>query len=214
MKKDRFSIHVHNGDSKELEAVTILRHGGTASQSGLVGITNLTHSSSNPPILPETIFNVQSTGVSNIRLASSGRNQSNLELLGNGNARASGLHISYDPTLDGTPYLGPSGSVDFGATNQTVVDFSLIRPSGTVGREIGFLSVSENGLIGIGSTRDADRRLFNSITPLTVSHSSAASGTIALRSQSSTPASSTHFGQIYFTSQKVHRRTQPLLPVI
>jgi hypothetical protein len=210
VKKDRFSIHVHNGNSKELEAVTILRHGGTASQSGLVGITNLTHSSSNPPILPETIFNVQSTGVSNIRLASSGLNRSNLELLGNGNTRASGLHISYNPARDNTSYLGPSGNVDFGATNQTVVDFSLIRPSGTVGREIGFLSVSENGLVGIGSTRDVDARLFSSIAPLTVSHSSAVSGTIALRSQSSTPVSSTHFGQIYVRPQIETSQTQGL----
>ena len=210
MKKDRFSIHVHNGNSKELEAVTILRHGGTVSQSGLVGITNIVHSASDPPIIPETIFNVQSSGESNIRFATSGLSPSNLELLGNGNTRASGLHISYLPFYDNTSYSGPLGSVDFGSTNQTVVDFSLIRPSGTIGREIGFLSVSENGLIGIGSTRDGNSRVFNSIAPLTVSHNALASGTIALRSQSSKPVSSTNFGQIYVKPQIETSQTQGL----
>ena len=40
--KDRLSIHVENGQSRVFEAVTVLRNGGTASLSGLVGITNQT----------------------------------------------------------------------------------------------------------------------------------------------------------------------------
>ena len=68
--RDRLSIHLENGEhNTEREAVTVLRNGGTAEQSGLVGITNATY---NPLTecdqvkLPETIFNVQSTGDSNI----------------------------------------------------------------------------------------------------------------------------------------------------
>ena len=122
MKKDRFSIHVHNGLSQEYEAFTIVRHGGTTSQSGLVGITNLTHLASHPPILPETIFNVQSAYESNIRFASSGLKRSNIELLGNGNTRASGLHISYNPANDDTAYSNPYGDVNTGAVDKSVVD--------------------------------------------------------------------------------------------
>lgn len=210
MKKDRFSIHVHNGGSQELEAMTILRHGGTASQSGLVGITNLTHSLAQPPILPETIFNVQSSGESNIRFASSGLTRSNLELLGNGNARMSGLHISYNPANDDTTYGGPYGVVDYGSSNNPVVDFSLIRPSGTLGREVGFFSVSENGLIGIGSTKDNDYRIFNPVEPLTICHNNAASGTIALKVQSSNPATTAYFGKVYVKPQIEASQTQGL----
>tara|TARA_B100001123_G_scaffold225141_2_gene253438 strand:+ start:2978 stop:5647 length:2670 start_codon:yes stop_codon:yes gene_type:complete len=209
-KKDRFSVHIHNGGSKEHEAVTILRHGGTVSQSGLVGITNLTHSASDPPILPETILNVQSAGESNIRLASSGLNRSNIELLGNGNSKASGLHISYNPANDDTSYSNPYGDVNTGAVDKSVVDFSLIRPSGEVGREIGFLSVTEDGFLGLGSTKDNDYRIFTPVSPLTVFHNDSASGTIALKAQTLKPSTSSSFGKIYVKPQVEASQTHGL----
>ena len=209
-KKDRFSVHIHNGGSKEHEAVTILRHGGTVSQSGLVGITNLTHSASDPPILPETILNVQSAGESNIRLASSGLQRSNIELLGNGNSKASGLHISYNPANDDTSYSNPYGDVNTGAVDKSVVDFSLIRPSGEVGREIGFLSVTEDGFLGLGSTKDNDYRIFTPVSPLTVFHNDSASGTIALKAQTLKPSTSSSFGKIYVKPQVEASQTHGL----
>ena len=98
--KDRLSIHVDNGQSEIFEAISILRNGGTVSRSGLVGITNKTHPASSDPILPETIFNVQSSGESDIRFSSLGSYKSNLQLLGNGNATASGFQITYNPAFD------------------------------------------------------------------------------------------------------------------
>jgi len=209
-KKDRFSVHIHNGGSKEHEAVTILRHGGTVSQSGLVGITNLTHSASDPPILPETILNVQSAGESNIRLASSGLQRSNIELLGNGNSKASGLHISYNPANDDTSYFNPYGNVNPGAVDKSVVDFSLIRPSGEIGREIGFLSVTEDGFLGVGSTKDNSYRIFTPVAPLTVFHNDSASGTIALKAQTLKPSTSSSFGKIYVKPQVEASQTHGL----
>ena len=210
MKKDRFSIHVHNGLSQEYEAFTIVRHGGTTSQSGLVGITNLTHLASHPPILPETIFNVQSAYESNIRFASSGLKRSNIELLGNGNTRASGLHISYNPANDDTAYSNPYGDVNTGAVDKSVVDFSLIRPSGDTGREIGFLSVTEDGFLGVGSTKDNDYRIFTPVSPLTVFHNDSASGTIALKAQALKPSASSSFGKIYVKPQVEASQTHGL----
>ena len=101
--KDRLSIHLENGQSEIFEAVTVLRNGGTVGQSGLVGITNKKRTNSgSDPHLPETIFNVQSTGDSNIRFSSGSSKdyRSSIELMGMGNTRASGLHISYDPKND------------------------------------------------------------------------------------------------------------------
>ena len=69
--RDRLSIHLDNGQSDIREAVTVLRNGGTASQSGLVGITNAAYDpNTETAYIPETIFNVQSTGDSNIRFSS------------------------------------------------------------------------------------------------------------------------------------------------
>ena len=81
--RDRLSIHVENGQSDIYEAVTILRNGGTVSQSGLVGITNKTYESDKAPFMPQTILNVQSEKDSDIRFSSgpSKSYRSSLELL-------------------------------------------------------------------------------------------------------------------------------------
>ena len=76
--KDRLSVHIDNGQSNIYEAVTVMRNGGLPAQSGLVGITNKTHSSSEAPITPQTIFNVQSTGQSDIRFSSLSKKKSNM----------------------------------------------------------------------------------------------------------------------------------------
>ena len=218
--KDRLSIHIDNGDSNVREAVTILRNGGTASQSGLVGITNAMYDpSTGSPFLPATILNVQSTGNSNIRFSSgpSTSYRSSLELLGMGNTRSSGLHICYDPIFDNASiiggYYGNDPCVDQGAVDKTVVDFSLIRASGTQGVEFSHLSISERGYISIGLTRSGSNRKFEANAPLTISYSCVGhqdSGTISMHEQASSPANSTDFGKIYVKPYSVGGRTQAL----
>lgn len=218
--KDRLSIHIENGQSDVREAVTILRNGGTASQSGLVGITNATYSSSTGvPTLPETIFNVQATGDSNIRFSSgpSKLYRSNLELLGNGNSRASGLHISYNPSLDDAFIVnagyGSEFCVDPDAVDNPVADFSLIRPSGSNGAEFSHITISERGYIGIGLTRVNNNRILYPHAPLTVAYSCAGhsdSGTISMHEQASAPTTHSDFGKIYVKPYSVGGRTQAL----
>ena len=205
---DRFSTHIYNNQSGILEAVTVLRSGGTVDRTGLFGITNIVHSSASPPILPETIFNVQSSGSCDVRFSSSSGHLDNkdgqwfsrtsLELLGNGNTRSSGLHISYNPSGDGAT-LG-----------NTVADFSLIRPDGTAGQEIGFMSVSESGYVGIGYTKNNDYRAFNAHAPLTISHSGALSGTISMREQLYKPSLTADFGKLYIKPTPDVNKTQSL----
>ena len=144
--RDRFSIHIDNGQSENREAFTILRNGGQTSQSGLVGITNFNYANATDglglteqPILPETIFNVQSSGQSDIRFSSGPDTRSSLELLGNGNTKASGLHFSYSPLLDDATIVHNVGAsyphIDAGASDNTVADLSLVRASGELGME-------------------------------------------------------------------------------
>ena len=199
---DRLSINVNNGQSKVFEAFTVSRKGGTVKESGLVGITNITREDHQRPIVPETVFNVQSSLESNIRFSSHGVARSNIELLANGNVRASGLHISYNPSLDNSDLNSVYGG---GAADLPVIDFSHIEPSGTEGSEFGFLSVTEQGKIGIGLTKT--RHLSNEVRsfvitdPLTISngnHGMAGnSGTISIRSQCINPGTNANFGKIF-----------------
>lgn len=222
--KDRLSIHIDNGQSDVREAVTILRNGGTASQSGLVGITNATyHPVSGSPVVPETIFNVQSTGDSNIRFSSGPSKvyRSSLELLGNGNARASGLHISYNPSLDDAFVVGPGyGGYGYGdlcvdpdTVDNPVADFSLIRPSGSNGVEFSHLTFSERGYVAIGLTRADNNRRVYPHAPLTISYSCDGhqdSGTISMHEQASSPTTHSDFGKIYVKPYSIGGRTQAL----
>lgn len=106
MSKDRFSIHQESGGSLIQEAFTIMRDGGTFSQSGLIGITNSGYPEGGQPILPETILNVQSQYASDVRFSSGPSGvgyppiKSSLQLFGNGNVKASGLQITYLPNND------------------------------------------------------------------------------------------------------------------
>jgi len=226
-KRDRLSIHLENGEhNTEREAVTILRNGGTASQSGLVGITNATYDPTSAACedgikLPQTIFNVQSTGDSNIRFSSgpSKDYRSSLELLGVGNTRASGLHISYDPVFDDAyvdpdhGYYAPPCPEDNNSDN-TVVDFSLIRPSGCEGYEFSHISMSERGYVSVGLTRAGTERLFNPVAPLTVRYDCYGhndSGTIAMHEQPLTPPlHEDGYGKLYVKPYTVGGRSQAL----
>lgn len=219
--KDRLSIHIENGQSDVREAVTILRNGGTVSQSGLVGITNATYDTiTGSPTIPQTIFNVQSTGDSNIRFSSGPSKfyRSSLELLGNGNERASGLHICYNPSLDdafviGPGYYGSELCVDPDAVDNPVVDFSLIRPSGSNGVEFSHITMSERGYVAIGLTRVDETRRIYPHAPLTIAYSCAGhqdSGTISMHEQASAPTTHSNFGKIYVKPYSVGGRTQAL----
>ena len=209
--RDRLSIHLENGQDEVREAVTVLRNGGTASQSGLVGITNSTYdplSQCQDVFLPQTVFHVHSTGDSNIRFSSgpSTSYRSCLELLSVGTERASGLHFSYDPQFDnayidsdtGYGYYEPC--VNPGITDKTVADFSLIRPSGQEGMEFSHISLSERGYVSIGLTRVHEQRHFEANAPLTIAYvcdNHQDSGTISMHEQSTAPANHSDFGKVY-----------------
>lgn len=218
--KDRLSIHIDNGQASVFEAVTVLRNGGTTAQSGLVGITNATYNANTgSPIIPETIFNVQSTGDLNVRFSSGPSKfyRSSIELLGNGNARASGLHITYNPSLDDAFVSGPGYGgnicVNPNAVDNAVVDFSLIRASGTNGAEFSHITMSERGYIAIGLTRVNNSRRVTPNAPLTISYSCDGhqdSGTISMREQAASPTTHADFGKIYVKPYTIGGRTQAL----
>lgn len=208
--KDRLSLNIDNGQAEIREAVTVLRNGGTAAQSGLVGITNATRDEADPPVIPETIFNVQSTGDSNIRFTSgpSRDYRSSVELLGVSNNRSSGLHISYDPSLDDAfiaevvsdGYYGYDWCLDPRTADNPVVDFSLLRPSGNGGAEFSHITMTERGYVGIGYSRVNEWRKFTPNAPLTISYDCYGhrdSGTISMREQADDPSDSSTFGKIY-----------------
>jgi hypothetical protein len=153
----RFSLRTHNDDGKILESLNILR------VSGLVGITDIPIDPGDAPIIPTTLFNVQGDNSCNVRFSSSGLQSSSLDIIGNGNTRASGVQIAYDPVTD-------------------TAKFSLIRPSGGIGRLFNFMSVTNDGSIFIGQTP---------------SGFSVNSGTIAIREQNSAPDYTDLYGKLY-----------------
>lgn len=220
MSKDRFSLHIDNGQSQVREAVTVLRNGGQASQSGLVGITNATYNEGQDPIIPETIFNVQSTGDSNIRFSSGPSKfyRSSLELIGNGNYRASGLHICYDPEEDDAFIVDNSYGygdlcVSPSSVDRTVADFSLIRPSGRQGMEFSHISITELGFVGVGLTRSHTTRHYHANAPLTVAYVCDTvndSGTISQIEQAAKPTVTADFGKTYVKPFTTGGRTQAL----
>lgn len=221
--KDRLSLNIDNGQAEIREAVTILRNGGTASQSGLVGITNATRGEADPPVIPETILNVQSTGDSNIRFTSgpSRDYRSSVELLGVTNNRASGLHISYDPSLDDAfidevasdGYYGYDWCLDPRSVDNPVVDFSLLRPSGDGGAEFSHITMTERGYVGIGYSRVNNWRKFVPNAPLTISYDCYGhrdSGTLSMREQADNPNTNSTFGKLYVKPYNVGVYSQAL----
>ena len=182
---DRFSIRTISGsgsnfNNNEREIFTALR-------SGNVGISNIQASS----VIPQTLFNVQSSGECAVRFSSSGINNTRLQLLGNTNVLASGFELKYI-TLN--KILNYSGGY---SNDDPLLDFSLIFPSGNTFIDDTFLSVSENGYIAIGQPQISGQRIFKPNAPLTISHNTPSSGTLSLRAQSSAPPNTSGFIKIY-----------------
>jgi len=170
----RFSLRTHNYDSKVLESLNILR------VSGLVGITDIAVASGAAPIMPATLFNVQGDNSCNVRFSASGLQSSLLDIIANGNTRASGVQIAYNSSTD-------------------IVDLSLIRPSGGVGQRFSFMSVASDGYVGIGRFTNNTTRNVVPFEPLVISHSgvTANSGTVAIKEQSSAPSATSAYGKLY-----------------
>jgi hypothetical protein len=184
---DRFSININNGQADVHEAFTVLRNGGTISQSGLVGITNITRDTNGDPLLPETLLNLQANGDCDLRMASRvTTGKSRVQLLTHGNTRASGVELSFGHQIGATK---PSG----------FFDISLISPNGNEGKASGVLSISENG-VTIGSTHldyGWTSRPSGVVAPLVIHQESSNSGTIALRQQADSASAASSYGQIY-----------------
>jgi len=193
--KDRLSVHVDNGQTDILEAVTVLRNGGTVAQSGLVGITNIQYQPTSDTIpsaiLPETIFNIQASGKSELRsTAISNGARSKIELLTTSNTPASGTSISYKE-----PH-GASGSFE-------------ISNFDDYGKELSFF-VYQSGTVAIGDIRSYtnsgdvfhDLSAIDGRSVLLVSKSGDPynSGTIAIRSQLDKPSGLADFGKLYVKS--------------
>jgi hypothetical protein len=89
-KTDRLDISVYDDMTTPVNAFTVMRDYKGA---GLVGITNMT---TNP--LPNTIFNIQSTGNAVARVTGGGGTYSRLQLLSGSNyiENADGLELEYD----------------------------------------------------------------------------------------------------------------------
>ncbi|MDC0297286.1 hypothetical protein OAK92_01800 [Crocinitomicaceae bacterium] len=224
IKRDRLSIHIENGENEIREAVTILRNGGTAAQSGLVGVTNTTYladTSCDEVFTPLTLLHVHATGdqVSRFSSGPSKSYRSSIELISNGQQRASGLHISYDPAVDdayvdvdsGYGYYEPC--VNPGVTDKTVADFSLIRPSGEDGMEFSHISLSERGYVSIGLTKVHEQRHFEANAPLTVAYicdGHQDSGTISMHEQGTAPTNHADYGKIYVKPYTVGGRSQAI----
>ena len=191
---DRFSININNGQADVHEAFTVLRNGGTISQSGLVGITNITRDTNGDPLLPETLLNLQANGYCDLRMASRvTTGKSRVQLLTHGNTRASGVELSFGYQIGATK---PSG----------FFDISLISPSGNEGNASGVLSISENG-VTIGSTHldyGWTSRPSGVVAPLVIHQESSNSGTIALRQQADSASAADNYGQIYVKEYYVY----------
>lgn len=184
---DRFALRVHNNNTTVLEPFSVLR------ASGLVGITNIAVASGAEPIVPATLFNVQGDNSCNVRFSSSALGTSSLDIIGNGNTRASGMQIVYNPSTD-------------------IVDLSLIRPSGGIGQDFSFMSVANNGYVGIGRLTNNTTRNVVPFEPLVISHSgvTANSGTIAIKEQSSPPSATSAYGKLYIKPKIADNQTQSI----
>jgi hypothetical protein len=87
--KDRLKISAYDESLTPINAVTIMRGAGSLDTHGTVGIVDYTGD-----ILPETIFNVQSTGVPENR--TTGSTGSKLQLLASSNKKKDGLELEYE----------------------------------------------------------------------------------------------------------------------
>lgn len=190
-------LSIRNIGPSGVDAFTILNNNPG---SGLVGISNI----ASEQVLPETIFNVQASGGCDVRFSSRGLNNTNLQLLSNGNVKASGFQIKYIPRTN-TGY-----NFDTSSDNRTLVDFSLIFPSGNSSIEDGAISIAENSYVGIGRTYLGNTRLFDPNAPLTIYHNGANSGTVSLHEQSAAPQFTSDYGKVYVKPYSFGSQTQSI----
>lgn len=87
--------------------------------------------------------------------------------------------------------------------DQVVADLALVRASGLEGFDMGHLSFSERGYVGIGLTRTNKTTKFIPNAPLTINYAAQGhrdSGTISIREQSESPNYNGNYGKIYVKS--------------
>lgn len=173
--------------------------------SGVFGVTNRAGN-----IYPATIFNVQSSGIADVRVSSSGLNRSSIELLVNGNEKASGIEFLYTPIAGLVPLLDLEGDLTSDNASQTVFDVSLLLPSGGSYSDLGAISIANNGYVGIGRTKYNRNRVFQPNAPLTISNITKSSGTISMREQAVKPDFTADFGKIYIKPYIFGPQTQSL----
>ena len=198
---DRFAIGSEGGDYREYDHTRVFEP-ITISRSGMnVGISNNERVEDSAPFTPRALFHVQGTdtgpyaGNTIARIGTKTgdtANDSMLEIVGNGEHAGSGVRISYSPSTD-------------------YIDFSTLVPSGLDGLPSGFMSVTNNNFVGVGTTLISNSRQFTPNEPLTVCHALAGtSGTISMKEQEKSPGNTAAFGKIYVKPKVAAGQTQAL----
>ena len=198
---DRFVIGSEGGEYREHDHSRVFEPITIAKSGMYVGISNDERTEGSAPTIPQAHLHVQGAnsgpfvGDTVVRIGTRTGDltkNSIFELTGNGPEGASGLRVSYD-------------------TSSKYIDFSVLIPSGLGGLPSGFMSVTNNNYIGIGSTIVGATRKFTPIEPLTINHSDAASsGTIAMKEQSQKPSTTADYGKIYVKPKSATAQTQAL----
>ena len=228
-KKDRLSIHIDNGQTDVFEAVTVLRNGGTVSQSGLVGITNIQSQPNSDvmpsAIVPETILNIQASGDGVFRISSKHQStgKAAIQLLHGGNQPYSGGIIRSQANGLSLAGLGTRTSPEEieGEPNRSAAI--------TLNREITFLKGggghTANDFVSLGHVSSRGAGLINedgqnevnlvshdsnSAVSIALSGYPQRSGTLALREQSKQPTTTANFGKIYVKPFDSTTQTQSL----
>ena len=228
-KKDRLSIHIDNGQTDVFEAVTVLRNGGTVSQSGLVGITNIQSQPNSDvmpsAIVPETILNIQASGDGVFRISSKHQStgKAAIQLLHGGNQPYSGGIIRSQANGLSLAGLGTR-------TSPEEIDGEPNRSAAiTLNREITFLKGggghAANDFVSLGHVSSRGAGLINedgqnevdlvshdsnSAVSIALSGYPQRSGTLALREQSKQPTTTANFGKIYVKPFDSTTQTQSL----
>ena len=199
---DRFVIGSEGGKYREHDHTRVFEPITIAKSGMYVGISNYERTEGSAPEMPQAHLHVQ--GANNgpfaantvVRIGTRTGDTSKdsiFELTGNGPEGASGLRVSYDTSTD-------------------YIDFSTIATdSNHFATTSGFMSVTNNNYVGIGSTIVGTTRKFTPIEPLTINHfDSGASGTIAMKEQEKNPGNTADYGKIYVKPKSGTGQTQAL----
>jgi hypothetical protein len=183
---DKYSLKSFSTNySDNTEPFVVMRRYG----SGLVGITNIPVN--NFTHVPATIFNVQASSSCDVRFSSRSATPSRVQILSNGNLRASGTELTYSPSTQ-------------------MFDISTLRASGAGGASQGAVSVDYNGYMGVGTTHHNYVRRFSAVAPFTLNYDGSLSGTMALRSQSNSPTQTANYGKLYVKPYAGYSQTEAL----